>query len=130
MIQMFKNNFTSICVIASVKFGASADLMQRRKKTLDADETKNKTKSPRLLDLEKEDESDTHSQITSIQVHLLLQLGEQLVVERLQLERKQKENKQLNEMLMIVIPVTESLMGGACGDGGQTTKRGHLLNVS
>ena len=52
-----------------------------------------KKKSALIGSGEKGDGSDTHSQITSIQLHLLLQLGEQLVVERLQLERKQKKNQ-------------------------------------
>lgn len=48
----------------------------------------------------KASQSDTHSQITSIQLHLLLQLGEQLVVEGFQLGRK--HDKQLNNALLIL----------------------------
>lgn len=49
-----------------------------------------KWRSP--LDLEAQ-RTNTHSQITSIQVHLLLELGQELIVEGFQLEKKRKRFK-------------------------------------
>lgn len=49
-----------------------------------------KWRSP--LDLEAQC-TNTHSQITSIQVHLLLELGQELIVEGFQLEKKRKRFK-------------------------------------
>lgn len=37
--------------------------------------------------------SDTHRQVTSVQVHFLLQLGEELVVEGLQLGREEQRSE-------------------------------------